>query len=617
MVSTNDLSLARIQLLTLLPLNFLARFFDKVAETRAAVICVGAVALFAGMAIFPLIGDSCTFDEGTHLAAGYTYLLLGDFRMSIDNPPLSKVFGALPLLFQPVLLPEDGSWARADLRYEYAFKLLYQCGNDPAQLLFWSRLANLFWGVILLLSVYSVTREFGGRCGALITLLLAAFCPILLAHGHLITPDIGVTTLFFLTVVSFWKLLTRGPIRWALYCGGLLGGALATKHNALLLLPSLGAMLSLRTLIDSRLCVPQTKQTVTQGLKSLWLTRCRTIGAGLLIAGSAYAVIWGIYGFRFKGSTDPSFEYGWTVLRHNKGAIGNCINFARSHQLLPEAHLFGLALVVENTTNGQDAYALGKVSQTGWWWYFPFALLVKIPSCAWLLVILAGCCIFKRRKLEFAREYFLLVIPACIFLAFLMTRDMNIGVRHAMPILPFLWTFAGSLGKSLSGLTDQHLWRKGIAALLIVGCIVETASAAPHFLGFFNWPSRVLAHRHTMLVDSNLDWGQDLGRLKRYLEVKEIPEIKLAYFGAASPRHLRLNHQYLPSFNVYLGLEPEWKEADLAPGDVVGISATTLMGVYTRNSYLHEFVTQRLEPLTVIGTSIHLFKVRANKRDVR
>jgi hypothetical protein len=147
----------------------------------------------------------------------------------------------------------------------------------------------------------------------------------------------------------------------------------------------------------------------------------------------------------------------------------------------------------------------------------------------------------------------------------------------------------------------------GLFAALALGVAVSL----PYDLAYFNFPSTLVWERHEMLVDSNLDWGQDLGRLKAFMDRRGIESIKLAYFGNASPRHLGLTHQILPGVNAYTRFEPEWTPARVwVPGEWVAISATLLEGVLQddrRDFYRESF--GRMEPVERIGHSILVYRV--------
>ncbi|HLY75466.1 MAG TPA: hypothetical protein VKU80_15195, partial [Planctomycetota bacterium] len=132
-----------------------------------------------------------------------------------------------------------------------------------------------------------------------------------------------------------------------------------------------------------------------------------------------------------------------------------------------------------------------------------------------------------------------------------------------------------------------------------------------------NFPARAIALRERMLVDSNLDWGQDLGRLRTYLQKHGIPSVKLAYFGTASPRAVGLVHEVLPATGLYIGREKEWPRArDLRAFDWVAVSATTYAGIASDHRDFYRNLLGGLEPEERIGHSILLYHLPAGWKRV-
>jgi hypothetical protein len=189
---------------------------------------------------------------------------------------------------------------------------------------------------------------------------------------------------------------------------------------------------------------------------------------------------------------------------------------------------------------------------------------------------------------------------------------MNIGIRHILPVHPFMLILAGGVA-GVDAAAPWIRWKAGAVSGLVGTAVAGCLWAAPYFLAYFNLPSRAIAAPRFLLTDSNLDWGQDLGRLKKYMDRHGIPEVKLAYHGSASPRHLQLRHQVLPGltwFTQYVRHEPEWKPAaDLKSGDYVAISATSLVGLvlHDKDFYLRSY--GELEPVAEIGGSILLYRI--------
>jgi len=568
-----------------------------VSSQPAWVLLPAAGMVFLLLSLPAAAGDSCTFDEGVHLSSGYTFLTALDYRMSIDNPPLAKVFSCLPLLLLDIRWPEDAdSWLRG-ARHVFDYQFLYGSGNDSDRILFWARVANLFWGLLLIASVYAVSRETFGPAGAFISLLVASFSPTLLGLAHLATVDTAASALFFLTVTAFDRLLRKGTPWRALACGILLGGTLASKHSTLVLLPIL-ALLGFAWLWRHRRGDASRERSPGP----------RRVFEGALLAGAAWLTVWGAFGFRYDGSPDPGYAFDWAGLADERGIVARAVDLTRTLRLLPEAYLYGLKLVVRFTGEGHPAYALGAHSSTGWWWYFPLAFLVKTPTATLGLFGWGFFSVLRRARTGPGPRDFLLLPPA-FFLAVAILQSVNIGLRHILPVIPFMFVFAGGIDLARASPLVTVL-KERAASILLAAAAGAGIVEAPHHLAFFNGPSCLLFERHFMLVDSNLDWGQDLGRLKRYMVRNNIRDLKLSYFGAASPRRLNLRHQVLPGSCSYTAYETEWpRAAEIAPGDYVAVSASNWVGLGREDKDYFVRRLGHLKPVATVGRSILIFKV--------
>jgi hypothetical protein len=573
---------------------------ERVGATAASLppglVMAGAAALFLSMAIFPVLDDSCTFDEGTHLASGYVYLTRRDFRIFSDNPPLAKVLFASPL---GILHSDLGGGGRApDLheQYGFAYAFLNGEGRDPQRLLRAARWVNLFWPLLTLGAVYAVARERHGPAGGVLSLGLAASCAPLLANGSLATPDLAATAVGFLAVVSFDRCLRNPSLLRGLAWGILLGGALGIKHSALLLLPGLAILGVASVFWSASRLLPGSGEEKP-------LDRCARL-AGPLLAGSiaAFTALWAAYGFRYEAAPVPGAALPWDAVLSRASWMDPCIAVCREFRLLPEAYLHGIRLVEHNTTAGHATYAMGMHSTTGWWWYFPLALLVKTPLSL-LLAGAGGVALILRRVWKGDAQDFLLLLPPAILFASAMSRNMNIGLRHILPVYPFLLVAAG-------GIVLERPRLAWAMPLLLAGSFAGAFWDAPHFLASFNAPALAAAERHEILADANLDWGQDLGRLAAYVREKRIPILKLSYFGAASPRRMGLRHLRLEGGNVYADHEPEWPEAGaLEPGDMVAVSASSYVGLGLRDPDAFRRRLAGIPPVDRIGHSILIFRI--------
>ncbi len=193
-------------------------------------------------------------------------------------------------------------------------------------------------------------------------------------------------------------------------------------------------------------------------------------------------------------------------------------------------------------SKGHWAFLLGQISKGGWWYYFPIAFLVKTPLP---LLILLGLAIARGR---FSRDESYLALAAGVYLAAAMVQALNIGVRHILPIYPLVIILAART-VGLPWPKTQQRWGNAAVAALLVWMVVETIAYSPQYLPYFNELVGGPVGGRRVLVDSNLDWGQDLHRLTAWQ--REHPEAKplhLAYFGAADPRQYGVSAEPLPGW---------------------------------------------------------------------
>lgn len=578
-------------------------WLDRLSEIRPWILLIGASICFIALSLWEMADESITTDELVHLSAGYTYLAQGDYRMNPEHPALAKILAAAPLMFMRLRWPAEDEFWKKGLQWQFGYKFLYQSGNDPDLILFWSRVPMIFWGLLLLGSVYAVSQQLFGPRGGFISLVLVTFCPIVLGHAHLVTTDVPIAAMLFLTATVFWRFAEGPTVAGAIVAGLVLGGALAVKYSAVMLGPALVWFLLVAWVKRAKEARQETP---------VWSTRLRAIlrwaGLLLIIGTISIGVIWACYRFRYRASPGESFQFSWSFEGTKDSTIGKAAGFARAHRLLPEAYLNGFAYMFENA-QVRNAYALGMHSKMGWWWYFPFAFLVKTPLPTLILMAWGLWASLRRYGARLGPDYFL-VIPLIIYWVLAIASSMNIGLRHVMPVYPIMATLAG--GVPLGGTVGRCtlLAKRGVLAMLALvagGCLV----AGPYYLAYFNLPSTLAFDRHFMLTDSNIDWGQDLKRLKKWMDREGIPKIKLMYFGNASPRHLVLDHERHHAANMYQLYEPEWNWTnDFKAGDYVAIGATNYSGVVLGPST--DYYVKRLghlKPIATLGHSILIYRL--------
>jgi dolichyl-phosphate-mannose-protein mannosyltransferase len=587
------------------PSGLRSSWLDRLSALPSGVLVTAAAALFLALSVPALLGDSDTGDESMHLWAAYRQVAAGDFATGAWHPPVAKYLMAAPMLMLGARPPANVERYGFLTPWSEGYAFLHRAGNSAAAVLWWPRVTVLLWGLLIVMSCYALSRRMFGRAGALVTLALVTCCPTLLAHAHLATTDVPGTAVFVLSVLCLTHLLEEpGAFRAAVF-GVVLGVALGTKHNLILLIP-----VSIVLALAASLLAP-----LDAGAGLGWRRFARRFAplASLAVAAlAAYTTLWAVYQLRFAPSHDPSVRLTWAP--PTPDLLGTSIAFARAHRLLPEAYLWGIVRLDSFMRAGHPAYAIGRYSSTGWLWYYPLAFLVKTPVptlalFAWGLVATVRSLVAPGASRKRATvDKLCVLVPVAAYWWVTVNSSLDAGVRYLLPVLPLLAVLAGAVTTHPGA--AAALRNRTIVAVLLVMTAGGVASSAPYYLAYFNLPSTALFDRHFLLVDSNLDWGQDLGRLKRYMDEHHIDSVKLAYFGNASPRELGLRHERLPAFNLYGFYEPEWKPArSVDPGDWLAISATCYVGDFAADRRYYLDRLGQLSPVTTIGHSILLFHI--------
>lgn len=516
--------------------------------------------------------ETQTFDEGFDLAAGYSYWKTGDFRINREHPPLGKLINALPLLVLNPSLPLDHpSWAQED-NVVFGEQFLYFNRVPADTMLFAGRLMSVLTTLIAALCFALWMRRRFGDTAALIGLTFLCFDPNLIAHGRYITSDLFVAVFFFFASVSWVAYLEAPSGKKLLWAGALTGCALTSKVSALFLLPVFFLLYLFRP-----------------GKFSLWhmvRSMAGLVGAAAMVIAVVYAPEVG----RLVPATHRYREAHPEVRMihesiERKSPLSEVLVFA-GRKLGVQNHSFLVAcnMVAVHNSTGHPAYVLGKVLERGAWYYFPVAFAVKTPTA--VLLALLGL----RRRGASILWIALAGIPVAYF-AFSMAGNINIGVRHILPVYLFLYAMLGAV---------MVEWRKWVVSALLVLLVAESLAIYPHYLAFFNWPSGGPGNGPRYLVDSNIDWGQDVKKLRDWLEERKIPRVYFHYFGRADLTTYGLPFDWLPRSDD----SPEWNDVD----GYAAVSVTPLMGVYTPWKELRRV---RERPLVAkIGYSIYVFDMR-------
>ncbi len=589
---------------------------------RVAAVCIAL--LYGALALSAARDKGFAYDELGHITAGASYWLFDDYRLQPENGNLPQRLAGLPVALGAADYParEQPAWYGSDV-WELGRQLCFELGNDDRALLLAARACCVPLGIALALLVYCWSRALFGTAGGLLSMLAFALSPAVLAHGALATSDMAASAALLFALACVARVLQRvTPLR-VLLTGLATGALLLCKVSALLLAPVVLVLLVLR--VARRDALPASAFGVEWSCSGRLARAALLVGSLLAALLLALAVVWAAFGFRYAamspadaplsgtpGAAAESFySGGWPHIEAAAAggpggqAAGPALTAAlwlRAHRLLPEAWLYGFSFVLVHST-ARASFLDGEVRSGGRLSFFPRAFACKTPlgeSALLLLALLAALRWRARRGVPAATSRApeaplstvgdsasaltalpLLLLSATVWVAAL-TTPLNIGHRHLLPAEAPLCVLLGAGALWLApGLRPLRL-RAAAVLLALLLLAAESFAVRPHYLGFFNalagGPSQGWRH----LVDSSLDWGQDLPGLAQFVqhEVQSrtpAPRVYLSYFGKDSPASLGIEATLLP------GVPESHVDQELfaLTGGVYCISATMLWGVYT------------------------------------
>ncbi len=542
---------------------------------------------FFGLAMSSLTGDSPTMDEQNHIARGLAFLRTGDPRLSVEHPPLINVLAALPLLTESVTLPvDDWSWEAAEW-YRFADLLLWHSQNDADRMVFLARLPILWLSLLLGASLFRLTRAWFPAAvdrrwvdPALVALMLFVFDPNLMAHSRYVTTDLGAAALvFWSSAALWWAVGRRFSLPAVVGAGAVYGLALSAKLSTLVFGPML-ALLGLVALLSRWRAEPLYVRRVL-------LRFCVAYPVAALL------VVWAV------------FAFDWGPVSAGGLAVPMPV-FWR-----------GVQAILDQSGGGRPGFLLGRFSTEGFAAYFIIALGVKTPLATLGLLGWAAARLGRRMVRgdgPGARSHvgvsLWLVLPALGYLAVSSQSAVNLGYRHLLPMLPLLFAFGAGQFADLD-LAGTVGWAGRLAlGGLLVWVVGANLSIFPHYLSYFN---EVVGpgNGYRVLVDSNIDWGQDLKRLRHWMQSEGQSRVKLAWFGSAPPQYYGVDYDPLPGLPHHFDLweNPPFNPAEPGPG-TYAISVSMLQELHRRDEDKTVFAWFRArKPDDRVGYSVLIYEV--------
>ncbi|MEV6760398.1 phospholipid carrier-dependent glycosyltransferase [Streptomyces sp. NPDC051105] len=479
-----------------------ARLTAALRARRRWLVPVLVVLLIAQMAVAMVtaaVQQTPTIDEPVYVAAATDYLHEHRLRYNPEHPPLGKLVVMAGI-------------AVADPRYDPSYRgdqgqvgrhLLYASGNDPWRLMLWARLPVIALTLLFALVVFAFAREVLGTAAGLLALALYCFSPDLISHGSLATLDVPSAGFVLTSAWLLWRARHR-PRLYLPLAGAALGAAVATKMSVLPALPVLPALAVL----------------------SVWGVRPgrarRALTAAAVVTATAVAVVWLSY-----LAVDPRLRSAAAVpipaIHGPRGLLVDLMPF-------PPAYRDGMRLQFGLEDYPWQGYLFGHLYTGSRWYYLPAALLVKTPLGMLALWAAGAVAVVAVRRLRPAAPYVLL--PPAVLLASAMTGSRDFGTRYAL-FMPMFLAVGGA-----SVLAVRWRCSRPVGGALLLFVAVSSLRTFPFYLPYSNEAFGGPAKTHLRLHDSNVDWGQDLGRLADRLRVRYPGErIWLVYKGSGVPSY--------------------------------------------------------------------------------
>jgi len=573
--------------------------------------------------ITSIINKSPTADEITYITCGYHMLRTGDFSINLGHPVHLQMFIAVPLLFLDLELPDHkrpffgpGEFSLLE-SWKYSREFVYETNPAKADLIiFFPRLAVIFLSTILGVFIFIMSRKSYGSMGGLFTLFLYVLSPNILAHSRLGNLDVGTMFFFYIAIYFFIYLLRYPNLLRLVLAGVIIGLSLLTKMTAIYLIPVLFLFIIPACFSKSELNVFSLGERLTKPLIAKGFSFIILYAGVMLIA---WFLICAGYGFKDMFKPAASYIPGSHTetpvkIDPPQGLKASVKGFVKAVPVpLPGDYFSAFSYQYYHGKRGHRSFLMGKHSRYGWWHYYLIAFLIKVPIPVLIFLILWLALILFRTGIRnlYIEEWYLIISVVSMFIIFSMGR-VQIGFRYLLPILPIVYVLLGRL------ITSENLGKIRTSipfGLICLWYLWASLSIYPHFLAYFNELAGGPDDGYKYLVDSNLDWGQDLKGLKKYMDDNDIDSIKLSYFGSADASYYGIDYEYLPSnglkptgFGEKWWYEEGYKENCEPVQGLIAISATNLQGLLFENrecfSWLEEY-----EPIAKIGYSIFIYDI--------
>lgn len=574
--------------------------------------------------------DSAIYDETAHIPAGYSYLKFHELRLNPEHPPLIKDLSAIPLVFMKLNFDTTQDfWTESpDGQWDAGRSFLYESKNNPDRIIFWSRVPIVILSIVFGLFIFFWARQLGGKLVGLFALSLYALDPNILGHNHFVTTDLGIAAFMAFAFYFFLKFVKDPSWKNVAWAGLFLGLLQLAKFSSIIIFP----IFAFAGIVYPLVKINKDKAVANWKFKLKNLGEC--VGKALLVFIISLIIVWLVYFLNFFNT--PQEKY-LQIVNYNFNsadyALGNSLLTALGKNNFTQPlgeYALGVLMVFKRVAGGNGVYYLGQVATKAFLSYFPVVFLLKEPLASLFFMIFAlifgltnlgkravralhlGVKIAWEKSTGFLRTrivYISMFLFIVLYSYVSITGNLNIGFRHLFPILPFVYILTA---KTVLDFVKNVNNKKGdmLVNLSFVFLMVFLISSAvfsyPSYTSYFNELAGGSQNGYRFVTDSNADWGQDLKRLKIFLdEHPEIGRIRVDYFGGGDPAYY-LGKKYTAWHDYSRPIEPGW----------YAISTNFLQGsIYDKNKTENDSYAwlKNMTPKYQVGTSILIYEVSKNK----
>ena len=535
----------------------------KIPNIYSVTILLLIASLYSVISYSSIIDKSATVDEPIIITSGYNFLKTGNNEINSENPPILKSILAIPLLFMNI---KEESFSNK-VKYNsynpvhnttYGSKFIFN--NDYSSILTYSRIINIIITILLSLFIYFTAKDlWGNKYGLLAYFLFLAF-PCVLANGRLATLDTGISLIMFAFQYSLFKFIFyNNKNKFFLILSGIfLGLAMLSKFTGILIIPI--ALLQLFIICHNK--IPKTK-----ALYYILII--------FLLASGCIFFIYSLNGINLM-------LYSRDFKSHLLSFLNN-VFFKNIPLLIPTQYIKGFDIVSFFNSKGFPNIFLGNFYPHGasFWYYYIIILLFKVPIPYILLTIL-GFIAVTINKYKSKIYYFFIIPPVLIFLTFSFLTDRQLGIRYIIPIFPYIALLATYAFRKIYS-QKKIIFHSGLYFIIIL-ILFENMKIYPDYLAYFNQFIGSETNSRFYFADSNLDWGQDLPGLKKWIKNNNKPEIYLIYYGPTNPELYQIKNSKKPKY----------------------IAVSVTMMYYHSQSKIMQKIRQ-ITPVGNIGYSIYIY----------